>query len=66
MAIRHVAGDGAGPALREPAAEMRVAEPKLVAQHEMAERIAFELNKETRTVEVAPDTPLLYGHRRGS
>ena len=26
----------------------------------MAERIAFELNGETRTVEVAPDTPLLY------
>ena len=26
----------------------------------MAERIAFELNEETRTVEVAPDTPLLY------
>ncbi|MGA7265374.1 MAG: hypothetical protein WBX30_31450, partial [Stellaceae bacterium] len=27
---------------------------------EMAERIAFEVNEETRTVEVAPDTPLLY------
>ena len=26
----------------------------------MAERIAFEVNEETRTVEVAPDTPLLY------
>ena len=26
----------------------------------MAERIAFELNGETRTLEVAPDTPLLY------
>ena len=26
----------------------------------MAERIAFELNGEARTVEVAPDTPLLY------
>jgi len=26
----------------------------------MAERIAFELNGEQRTVEVAPDTPLLY------
>ena len=26
----------------------------------MAERIVFELNGETRTVEVAPDTPLLY------
>ena len=26
----------------------------------MAERIAFELNGETRTVEVMPDTPLLY------
>jgi nicotinate dehydrogenase subunit A len=26
----------------------------------MAERIAFELNGETRSVEVAPDTPLLY------
>src|SRR5271167_2439519 len=26
----------------------------------MAERTAFELNGETRTVEVAPDTPLLY------
>ena len=26
----------------------------------MAERIAFELNEETQTVEVAPDTPLLY------
>jgi hypothetical protein len=25
----------------------------------MAERIAFELNGETQTVEVAPDTPLL-------
>ena len=27
---------------------------------EMAERIVFELNGEARTVEVAPDTPLLY------
>src|SRR3974390_1821384 len=27
---------------------------------EMAESIAFELNGETRTIEVAPDTPLLY------
>ena len=26
----------------------------------MAERIVFELNGETRTIEVAPDTPLLY------
>jgi aerobic-type carbon monoxide dehydrogenase small subunit (CoxS/CutS family) len=26
----------------------------------MAERIAFELNGEARTVEVAPDTPLLH------
>ena len=26
----------------------------------MAVRIAFEVNEETRTVEVAPDTPLLY------
>ena len=26
----------------------------------MAERIAFELNGETQSVEVAPDTPLLY------
>src|SRR6266581_1234378 len=26
----------------------------------MAERISFELNGETRTVEVMPDTPLLY------
>ena len=26
----------------------------------MAERIAFELNGETRSIEVAPDTPLLY------
>jgi nicotinate dehydrogenase subunit A len=26
----------------------------------MAERIAFELNGKTRTVEVAPETPLLY------
>ena len=26
----------------------------------MAERITFELNGETQTVEVAPDTPLLY------
>ena len=26
----------------------------------MTERIAFELNGETRTVEVAPETPLLY------
>src|SRR5258707_14480201 len=29
----------------------------------MAERIAFEVNEETRTVEVAPDTPLLYALR---
>src|SRR5207253_10489931 len=29
----------------------------------MAERIAFELNGEQRTVEVAPDTPLLYALR---
>jgi hypothetical protein len=26
----------------------------------MTERIAFELNGKTRTVEVAPDAPLLY------
>jgi aerobic-type carbon monoxide dehydrogenase small subunit (CoxS/CutS family) len=29
----------------------------------MAERIAFELNGQPRTVEVAPDTPLLYALR---
>ena len=29
----------------------------------MAERIAFEVNGETRTVEVAPDMPLLYALR---
>jgi aerobic-type carbon monoxide dehydrogenase small subunit (CoxS/CutS family) len=34
--------------------------PDIEKGFEMAERIAFELNEETRTVEVAPDTPLLY------
>jgi putative SOS response-associated peptidase YedK len=34
--------------------------PDIEKGFEMAERIAFELNGETRTVEVAPDTPLLY------
>src|ERR1700730_6510487 len=29
----------------------------------MAERIAFEVNEKTRTVEVAPDMPLLYALR---
>src|ERR1700726_5133695 len=34
--------------------------PDIEKGFEMAERIAFEVNEETRTVEVAPDTPLLY------
>ena len=38
----------------------RIATSRVDKGFEMAERIAFELNGETRTVEVAPETPLLY------
>jgi aerobic-type carbon monoxide dehydrogenase small subunit (CoxS/CutS family) len=37
-----------------------IAGPRHVKGLEMAEPIAFELNGEAQTVEVAPDTPLLY------
>jgi nicotinate dehydrogenase subunit A len=47
-------------AAREPPAAYVNLPPSLEKGSEMAERIAFELNGETRTVEVAPDTPLLY------
>ena len=42
----------------QPIAYVNLIAPNMRAT-KMAERIAFELNGETRTVEVAPDTPLL-------
>ena len=41
----------------------RLRDPDVEKGFEMAERIAFELNRQPRTVEVAPETPLLYALR---